>query len=639
MFTIRAFIPSRQFAALLAIAAALAPIELRSDVIIGVSSTADSGAGSLRAAVIQANAVEPESGVILDMTLLQALNSPATPVINLNTALNLQRGMHFLANPGSNAPVLRSSTGTNRLILCSAGIAGTVTLSNLILENGFDPFLGGAIHYQQGTTGGPLALVLQGCTFRSNRVDSRATSTTGLPDTYGGAVYVSGRLSNPNVPSLTASNCLFESNSAYAKGDPPRAQGSAIFFEAGLLVIQNTRFSNNYNNSSAAAFGGAVTIQSCATPALFTGCVFTGNDSQGGVNSLLVSGGTGLLGTGVSAAVVESSLFAENGSASSGEAARAAGSTGLGGTLELRNTTFSGNRAAFISCLSVGIDSTTTLIHCTLADNQHQNSTGSTVSSGANGTVQLRRSVVAGNRRFSGTQSPTSSPDLIVNLGSNGTFTSQAYNFIGSATGIDGVFIQPGDQAGNNLNPLDPRLATLGDYGGPTRTAPPRPDSPLVDAIPASAGAFLSPDARALSRPQGNLGDIGAVELPRVPYTTWNLVIPDAGQRGNLNDPDGDGLENILEYLLGTDPTQPDPSPLVVRTTEAGKFLEMPRSTSVRPGFFTEIQIQNSVDLETWEPLHPVPQATPETSGQIGRMIFRYPLDEAPSRFFRLNVH
>lgn len=110
-----------------------------------------------------------------------------------------------------------------------------------------------------------------------------------------------------------------------------------------------------------------------------------------------------------------------------------------------------------------------------------------------------------------------------------------------SGTGLDGVFIATGDQAGTNAALLNPRLAALGGYGGTTRTAPPQPDSPLVDAIPGSAGPFLSPDARGVTRPQGNPGDIGAVELPRIPYTTWNLAIADPKLRDAPHDPDGDG--------------------------------------------------------------------------------------------------
>ena len=297
---------SRLFSALVATIAWCAPVVAHCDVIIPVVSSADSGAGSLRAAVAQANATPADTAVIIDLIALQSITNPAAPVIGLTSGpLNLQRGMQILANAGPAAPVLRSPAGDTRLITIHPAATGTVALSHLVLENGYDPEGGGAIHYQQATTGGPLSLVLQGCVLRGNQVGS---ATTGASRTYGGAVFFNGRPGNPHIPSLTLANCLFEANSALASEVPaPQARGSAVYAESTLLVAEDTSFSGNYNNSKATAFGGTLVVVNCATPARFTRCTFTGNDSAGGVNSLLVSG-TGLIEDGGSSVLIESSV-------------------------------------------------------------------------------------------------------------------------------------------------------------------------------------------------------------------------------------------------------------------------------------------------------------------------------------------
>ena len=58
----------------------------------------------------------------------------------------------------------------------------------------------------------------------------------------------------------------------------------------------------------------------------------------------------------------------------------------------------------------------------------------------------------------------------------------------------------------------DPRLAPLGDHGGPTPTMALAPGSAAVDLVPASACPANS-DQRGVSRPQGPACDAGSYEL------------------------------------------------------------------------------------------------------------------------------
>jgi PKD repeat protein len=72
---------------------------------------------------------------------------------------------------------------------------------------------------------------------------------------------------------------------------------------------------------------------------------------------------------------------------------------------------------------------------------------------------------------------------------------------------------------GSNLVQSVADLAPLGNYGGPTQTMPPLPDSPAIGAGSVAANTF-STDQRGYSRTQNGLIDLGAVELPTVqPFT------------------------------------------------------------------------------------------------------------------------
>jgi hypothetical protein len=112
--------------------------------------------------------------------------------------------------------------------------------------------------------------------------------------------------------------------------------------------------------------------------------------------------------------------------------------------------------------------------------------------------------------------------------------SASKFNLIGIGGGLtNGV-------NGNKVGDTHPMLATLGNYGGPTRTMVPLPGSPAIDAgSNALIPSGVTTDQRGFSRISGKSVDIGADEF-------GNATIS-----GTIfNDTNGDGLHQSSEGTL-----------------------------------------------------------------------------------------
>jgi hypothetical protein len=176
------------------------------------------------------------------------------------------------------------------------------------------------------------------------------------------------------------------------------------------------------------------------------------------------------------------------------------------GTVILTNCTLSGNSALYGAGIENG--GTLTLTNCTLASNSATIDGGGILSGSLNGsTVTLANTIIAGNTL---TGSDGSGPDV------DGGVNSMGYNLIGETDGSSGWVSS--DLAGNIASPLDPLLALLRSYGGPTQTMALLPGSPAIDA---GNHAFVTnppfpgppfTDQRGVARIINGTVDIGAFE-------------------------------------------------------------------------------------------------------------------------------
>ena len=144
-----------------------------------------------------------------------------------------------------------------------------------------------------------------------------------------------------------------------------------------------------------------------------------------------------------------------------------------------------------------------------------------------------------------------------------------AYNLIGDGTGMSGLTAANHNLIGRHQTPINPELAPLGIYGGPTQTMALLPGSPAIDAGSNSLavgpdGKPLVTDQRGLARIFNGTVDIGAFEygvpLPgdadldgRVDFNDVVVVARHYGMKGATwsdGDFNGDGSVRFDDLVI-----------------------------------------------------------------------------------------
>jgi hypothetical protein len=426
---------------------------------ITVNNISDSGPGSLRDAILRADAsgggiirfLNKDSGTILLQSPLPALTRNITVI-------------------GPGAGQLSVTGGGIYVLTNAAGNTATVSGLNVTVANfGNLNFLGCNVTnatLNPDRHGGCLnagSMQVIRCTFSGMRAQD-----------VGGAILNSG--------SLIVSACTFTNNGC-----------CAIYNVGGSVQVENSTLAHSYASDTGAGGRGAGIWNESGT-VVVRNCSIT-NDTA------LEGGG---IWNGGSLAVINSTLAQNRAAYSSGPEPGGGIYNDTAGTAMLVNTTITGNTAMNEGGGIYNLG-TLWLLNCTIDSNIASGDPGDAPIEGGgiwnSGTVYSKNTIFAGNLALDfNTNSAFPGPDFF------GVLTSQGFNLIQDTSGCTIL----GDTTGNLLG-VDLLLGPLQDNGGPTYTQALLPGSPAINA--GTNDGAPSTDQRGVSRPQGPSTDIGAFEV------------------------------------------------------------------------------------------------------------------------------
>ena len=288
-----------------------------------VTTTADSGFGSLRIAALLAG-----SGTTNRITFASSLSNQTIVLLNGEIFLTNNITVDASALAGG---IQINGNSHSRIFEIAAN--STVVLNSLTIANGhaYAPNYGGGGILSQGT------LTINNSTIAHNDASYGD----------GGGIY---SISGP----LTVNNCVITGNKSESPGGGISTSGSP-------LTVINSTISGNESESDN---GGGLAVYG---PMTVNNCTISGNAADDG------GGGMDLENV---MSVINNSTISGNESSGDGNPSESGGGGGglvvRGGTTELNNCTIAGNQANFGGGISVPLPGIVTLRNCTIAQESSQ---------------------------------------------------------------------------------------------------------------------------------------------------------------------------------------------------------------------------------------------------------------------------
>jgi hypothetical protein len=480
--------------------------------ILTVTSTADSGPGSLRAELAAAaNGDE----------IVFALRNPSTIQLTSGT-LNVNTSVSIMG-PGPSTLTIK---GNNTFGIFS--ITAAATLSGVTITGGNASGDGGGIR----TT---ADLVISNCVVTGN-----AAAASG------------GGISRKFNARLTMFHCTISGNSSVFNGGGLLIQGIATIADStitgntallsgggvtcfGAALLTHCTVSNNSVISSSTAlapYGGGVEINAGGTVgSALVDCTISGNSVQCAPGMQAFGGGVGVFDSQASlfgcTVVNNSSIGADSDTEAGGEGfGGGIGIAGVDSQVTTSNSTVEGNVASGGRSPVGGGDSfgggiygeaSERIYNCTIVNNACGSSGGG---------LELANFGQAVNEVLANTIIANNSAPQDTDFFNNSTVLSANANLIRIGDGSNLTNGTGGNQVGTSAAPINPLLGPLQNNGGPTPTMLPGAGSPALNAGWIGLVASQT-DQRGLPRVVGGLVDIGSVQVQRV-----HLIAVGAGYGG-----------------------------------------------------------------------------------------------------------
>lgn len=444
-----------------------------------VTSTADTGPGSLRQAILDSNANSADDFILFSpnmngrtITLTSELSISDTDGRTVIQGASLDSSGNAVDLPTG---ITIDGDGATRLF--SIEVGAEAEISNMTLQNGASS-QGGAIR-NSGT------LNMTQVTVKESIATDGTDGASGGDGNHGGGVF------NETTGILTMTLCSVTGNTAGNGGDGSvgdgglGGNGGGIYNRTGGVVdLIKTNVSDNF------AGNGGDSVSSAGGVGGLGGGIF---NESGAVFSVLAS--------------TISGNEAGSGGSPDGNGGAGGGVYDDGGDLTVTNSTLAENRAGIGTDLNgnggnggaISSGGTALMINATVASNvTGQAASGGTTGTGGGievraGTLTIENSIVANN--FDAT---VSDDDIA------GAYVAEGVNIVEVETAAP--------SGGGTVNAVDPEISDLDDFGGSTLTMRPGALSPAVNTGSPTGNTPLD-DQRGISRPQAAVIDIGAVEL------------------------------------------------------------------------------------------------------------------------------
>ncbi len=460
---------------------------------ITVTSTADSGAGSLRQAILD---VMPGGTIVV----------PAGNYTVVSAELAITKSL-TISGAGA-ATTIISSAGASTRVFHASGSGNAIAITGVTITGGHPPTSAGVV-----TGGGVL---------------NDAAKLT---------------LSDDIVSDNTA-----DADAAGTGGNGGIAEGGGVFSgDGGTLIVKDTEITDNHATAVGAAnkFGGSVGGGGIDTGGTQTieGSRFTANtaNANGGAGALGgISDGGGLEVAAAGPTVLLASTFDDN------LADASAGSGGSPGGIAEGGGAFMVTNAPVISAANV-----------TFTDNVARTTAGGSVEAGGlsfgsnSPTITLTNATLSANTVTDGPGTDAEGGDAALggpNTQVENTIVSAGVadpgfeNCVGSPLSVGGnvdSLDQCNFHAGSDHVNIDPLLGPLADNGGPVATMALEAGSPAIDS--GLNSGCPSTDARGVLRPAGVRCDSGAFEVATPTAATLaasSITTGAAVLKGRASNPD-----------------------------------------------------------------------------------------------------